>query len=167
MSHIRISIIHNWHVTASVKRMKWNCTATMRKISHTVCTFKKWLLPNTNLKKYTVKLCSKQANPLDGDAENVFVERPCEVAFQQLVVEDGLGDDAADKLEVAEMVWVAVWWRVDGVCHTVTGWRTEQSIHRVENLTWYYDVPLAQQTASILTFLSWKISGNTFLKFKN
>jgi len=38
----------------------------------------------------------------------MFVEGSCEVALKQLVVKDGFGDDAADKLEVAEMVGVAV-----------------------------------------------------------
>jgi len=55
----------------------------------------------------------------------VFVERSREVAFKQLVVEDSLGNDSAYKLEVAEMVWVAVWRWIDGVCHTITGRRAE------------------------------------------
>jgi len=84
----------------------------------------------------------------------VFVEGSCEVALEQLVVEDGFGDNAADELEVAEMVRVAVRRRVDGVRHTVTGRRTEQSVHRIEDLPRDYDVPLTQQTACILTFLA-------------
>jgi len=43
-------------------------------------------------------------NSLDRDAKNVFVEGSCEVAFKQLVVKDGLGNNTADELEVAEMV---------------------------------------------------------------
>jgi len=95
-------------------------------------------------------------NSLDWDAKNVFVEWSREVAFKQLVVEDGLGNDSTYELEVAQMVWVAVWSWVDGVRDTITGRRAEQCVHRVEDLAWYYYVPLAQQTASILAFLSWK-----------
>jgi len=92
----------------------------------------------------------------------VLVEGSCEVAFQQLVVEDGLGNDAADKLEITQMIGVAVRCRVDGVRHSVSGRRTEQSIHRVEDLTRYDDVPLTQQSAGVLTFLACKQS-TTFL----
>jgi len=38
----------------------------------------------------------------------VFVKRSREVALQQLVVKDGLGNDASDELEVAEMIRVAM-----------------------------------------------------------
>ena len=38
----------------------------------------------------------------------MFVEGAREVAFEQLVVKDSLGDDAADELEITEMVCVAV-----------------------------------------------------------
>ena len=34
----------------------------------------------------------------------MFVEGSCEVAFKQLVIEDSFGNDAANELEVAEMV---------------------------------------------------------------
>jgi len=34
----------------------------------------------------------------------MLVERSCKVTLKQLVVEYGFGNDAADKLEVAEMV---------------------------------------------------------------
>jgi len=101
-------------------------------------------------------------NSLDWDAKNVLVERSCEVAFKQLVVKDSLGNDAADELEIAKMVWVAVWCRVDGVSHTITRRRTEQSVHWVEDLARYYYVPFTQQTACILTFFSWKISNSIF-----
>lgn len=49
----------------------------------------------------------------------MFVEGPREVALKQLVVVDGLGDDASNELKVAQMVGVAVGGRVDGVGHTV------------------------------------------------
>jgi len=45
-----------------------------------------------------------EANSLDRDTENVFVKGSCEIALQQFVVKDGLGDDAADKLEITQMV---------------------------------------------------------------
>jgi len=64
----------------------------------------------------------------------VFVEGSREVAFKQLVIEDGFGNDAADEFEVAEVVRVAVRCWIDGIRHTVTGRRTEQSIHWVEDL---------------------------------
>ena len=86
----------------------------------------------------------------------MLVEGSCEVAFQQLVVKDGLGNDAADKFEITQMIGVAVRCRVNGVGHSVSRRSTEQSIHWVEDLTRYDDVPLTQQSACILTFLAWK-----------
>ena len=45
---------------------------------------------------------------LDSHTQNMLIEGSGKVALQQLVVIDGLGNDAADKLEVAEVVGVAV-----------------------------------------------------------
>lgn len=64
----------------------------------------------------------------------MFVEGSCEVALKQLVVVDGLGDDASHKLEVAEVVGVAVGCWVDGVGHAVTRGCQEQGIVGVEDL---------------------------------
>lgn len=44
----------------------------------------------------------------DGHAEDVLVEGPGEVGVQQLLVTQGLADDATDELEVRQVV------RVDG-----------------------------------------------------
>ena len=44
----------------------------------------------------------------DQHTQDMFVEGPREVAFQQLVVVDGFGDDSAHKFEVAEVVGVEV-----------------------------------------------------------
>ena len=72
----------------------------------------------------------------------MLVEGAREVALQQLVVVDGLGDDAAHELEVAEVVGVAVGGRVDGVGHAVAGGRQEQGVVGVEDLPRDDQVPL-------------------------
>ena len=80
---------------------------------------------------------------LDKHPQDMFVEWPCEVTFKQLVVIDGLGNDAPHELEVAEMVGVTVRWGVDGVCDAVTGRRGKQGIHGVEDFTRYDEVPFS------------------------
>ena len=57
-----------------------------------------------------------------------------EVTIQEFVVVDGLSDDPTDKLEIAEMVGVAVGGGVREVGHTVPGGHLEQGVHGVENL---------------------------------
>lgn len=53
-------------------------------------------------------------------AQNVFVEGPSKVALQEAVVIHSFGHDASDKLEVAEVVGVAVRRWIDGVCDPIT-----------------------------------------------
>lgn len=72
---------------------------------------------------------------LDTLAKDVLVEGAREVALEQLVVVDGLGDDAADELEIAQVVRVAVRRRVDHIRDAVTRRRREQRVHWVEDLT--------------------------------
>lgn len=55
----------------------------------------------------------------------MFIEGSGEVALEQFVVVDGLGDDSAHKLVVAEVVTVTVGGRVDRVGHSVARGRTE------------------------------------------
>jgi len=86
----------------------------------------------------------EKKNSLDWNSEYVFIEGSGKVAFEQLVVEDCLRNDAADELEVAEMVRVAVGRWIDRVSHAVARWCAEQSVHRIEDLAGNYDVPLAQ-----------------------
>lgn len=91
---------------------------------------------------------------LDRCTSDVLVEGPGEVTLHQLVVIDRLGNDTANKLEVAQMVAVTVWRSIDCVCDTVSRRGTKQGIHWVENLAGNDDVPLTQQTSSILTIFS-------------
>ena len=60
----------------------------------------------------------------------MLVEGPREVALEQLVVVDGLGDDPPDKLEIAEMVGVDVAEVVDGVGDPVAGAAREEGLSR-------------------------------------
>ena len=64
----------------------------------------------------------------------MLVERSGEVALKQLVVKDGLGQEAANKLKVAEVVRIEVGGRVDGVGDPVSWGDTEQHIVWVEDL---------------------------------
>lgn len=64
----------------------------------------------------------------------MLIEGAGEVALQQLVVINGLGNDATHKLEVAEMVGVAVRRGIDGVSNSVPWRRLEKGIHGVEDL---------------------------------
>lgn len=87
---------------------------------------------------------------------DVFVERSRKVTVHQLVVVNGFGYDTSHKLEVAQMITVTVRRGVDCVCDTVPWRRAEQCIHRVKYLASNNDVPLSQQTSSILTILTCK-----------
>ena len=84
----------------------------------------------------------------------MFIEGACEVALEQLVVVDGLGDDPAHELEVAEVVGVTVGGGVDGVSDAVARRRAEQRVHRVEDLLGDDQVPLSQQTSRILALFT-------------
>ena len=51
----------------------------------------------------------------------MLVEGPCEVTLEEFVVVYGFCNDAAHKLEVAEVVRVTMGGRVYCVCNTITG----------------------------------------------
>lgn len=101
--------------------------------------------------------CRSVRQPLpDTLSQDVFVEAACEVTLQQSVIVHRLGHHAADELEVTEMVRVAVRRRVDGISDPVAGRGAEQSVHGVKHLSGDDHVPLSQQAAGILTFLSFE-----------
>lgn len=85
----------------------------------------------------------RKGHSLDSLANDMFVEWPSEVALQKLVIVHSLGDNAAHKLVVAEVIAVTVRGRVYCVGDPVSWWRTEQSIHGVEDFPGYDDVPLS------------------------
>ena len=87
--------------------------------------------------------------------KDVFVEGPGEVAFKQLIIVDGFGNDPSDKLEIAQMVGVNVREIMDGVSDPVTRATLEEGIVGVEDLPGDDDVPLPQQSPSILPFFTW------------
>ena len=91
---------------------------------------------------------------LDKFGQDVFVEGSGEVALEQLVVVDGLGNNPSNELEVAKVVGVDVWEVVDGVSDPVTGTALEEGIVGVEDLPGDDDIPLPQQTSGILTLLT-------------
>ena len=72
----------------------------------------------------------------------MLVEGPGKVAVQELVVEDGLGNDVADELEVAQMVRVAVGRRIRHVGDPIARVDHEQGIARVEDLLGNDHVPV-------------------------
>ena len=74
----------------------------------------------------------------------MLVKGTCEVALQQLVVVDGLGDDAPDELEVTQVIRVAVRRRIDHVRDSIARRRREQGVHRIENLPRNDHVPSNQ-----------------------
>lgn len=88
--------------------------------------------------------------------QNVFVKAACEVALQEPVIIHGLGHYPSHKLEVTEMVGIAVRRRVDGVGDPVSRRRAEQSVHGVKHFSGDDHVPLSQQTASILALFSFE-----------
>ena len=63
----------------------------------------------------------------------MLVERTREVALEQLVVVDCLGNNAAHKFEVAQMVGIAMRSRIDHVRDTIPGRRGEECVHGVED----------------------------------
>ena len=89
-------------------------------------------------------------------AQDVFIEGPGEVTLEQPVVVDGFGHDAPHKLEVAEVVGVAVGRGVDGVGDPVARRGAEQGVHGVEHLPGDDHVPLAQQPPGVLPLLALK-----------
>ena len=65
----------------------------------------------------------------------MLVEGSGEVALEQLVVVDGLGDDSTHELEIAEMVGVAVARSVDSVGDPVSRTGAKESIVGVEDFS--------------------------------
>ena len=94
---------------------------------------------------------------VDGFPENVLVERSREVAVQQLVVIDCLGDDSPDESEVVEVVGVHVGTRVGHVSDAIARRSGEEGIVWVEHISCDDDVELAQEPASILPLFSLKL----------
>lgn len=86
----------------------------------------------------------------------MLVEAAGEVALQQPVVIHCLGHHTTHKLEVAEVVGVAVRGGINGVRDTVARGSAEQGVHGVEHLTGDDHVPFPQQAASILALLPFK-----------
>ena len=78
---------------------------------------------------------------------------PGEVALEELVVVNGLGNHPADKLEVVEVVGVGLRLLIDGVSDLVAWRHLEQGVHGVENLPGDDDVPLPKKSARVLTLL--------------
>lgn len=74
----------------------------------------------------------------------MFIERTCEVAFKKFVVIDGLGNDSTNKLEVTQMIGVAMWWRIDGISDSVSWWCKEKCIVGIEDFARYDEIPLPQ-----------------------
>ena len=94
---------------------------------------------------------------LDQLGKDVFVEGSGEVAFEQLVVIDSLGNNPSHELEVAKMVRVNVREVIDGVSDPISRTALKEGIVGVEDLPGDDDVPLPQQSSSILTLLAyWK-----------
>lgn len=71
----------------------------------------------------------------------MLVKGAREVAFEKLVVVDGLSNDATNKLEIAQVIWIAVWRGVDHIGDPIARWSCEESVHGVENLARNDDVP--------------------------
>ena len=90
---------------------------------------------------------------MDGLSQDVFIERSCEVAIQQLVVIDGLCYHAADEFEVVEMVGVDMGTRVGLVRHSVSRRRGEQGVVGVKHVPSDDDVELSQEAPCILPLL--------------
>jgi len=67
-------------------------------------------------------------------SKNHLVERGNEVCVQESPMEDGETNDAADELEVTEMVWVDSRCRIDLQGIIVVRRVLEQSVTRVEDL---------------------------------
>ena len=83
----------------------------------------------------------------------MLVERAREVAVEELVVVDGLCDDVSDKLEVIQVLGVDVGQGVGHVRHAVAGRGLEEGVVGVEHLPRNDDVPLSEETPSVLALL--------------
>lgn len=62
-----------------------------------------------------------------------------------------LTDNSADKLVVAKMVRVVVTSGVNHVSDTISGRNGEESVHGIENVPGYNNVPFPQQTSCVLS----------------
>ena len=90
----------------------------------------------------------------DQFGQDVFVEGSSEVALEEFVVVDCLGDDTTDKLEVVEVVGVDVGKVVNAVGDSVTRTALEQGVVGVEDFPGDDDIPLPEQPPCILPLLS-------------
>ena len=95
---------------------------------------------------------------LDQLGKDVFVEGSGEVAFEQLVVIDSLGNNSSHKLEVTKMVGVNL--RLREVIDPISRTTPEEGIVGVEDLPGNDDVPLPQQSSSILTLVAYRKAKN-------
>ncbi len=89
----------------------------------------------------------------------MFVEGASEVALEQLVIVDGLGDEAADEFEVAQMVAVDERGRVDGVGHPIGRRHPEEAVIGVEDLATHQQVPLTEEAACVLSLFIYSREG--------
>ncbi len=102
---------------------------------------------------------------VDGLPEDVLVERPCEVAIEQLVVVYSLGNHSSDELEIVEMVRIDVRQSVGNVSHTVARGELKQGVVWIEHLPGDNQIPLAKQTPHILSLLPLKLDVQIPLEF--
>ena len=86
----------------------------------------------------------------------MLVEGAREIAVQEFIVEYSLGDDVANKPEVAQMVRVEVRRRVGHISDSIARVDHEQGVIRVEYFFGYDHIPLSEQTASVLAFLAFE-----------
>ncbi len=100
-----------------------------------------------------------------GLPEDVLVERPCEVAIEQLVVVYRLGNHSSYELEIVEMVRIDVGQSVGNVCHTVARGELKQGIVWIEHLSGDNQVPLAKQTPHVLSLFPLKLDVQVPLQF--
>lgn len=77
-------------------------------------------------------------------SEDMFVEGPRKVALEEFVVVNGLGDETADKLKVAEVIAVDEGGWVDGVGDPIGGRNAEETVIWVENLPAHEEIPFAE-----------------------
>ena len=101
---------------------------------------------------------------MDRLPEDVLVERPREVAVQEFVVVDGLGNHPANETEVVQMVWVHVGAGIGTVGDSVSRGGGEKSVVWVEQVSGDDDVEFSQKPSGILSFFSLKLDVKVPLK---
>ena len=87
---------------------------------------------------------------MNGLSQDVLVERTREIALEQLVVVDRLGNDATDELEIAQVIRIAIRKPIGHVRHPIAGRRFEERVVRIEHLARHDEIPLAQKPAGVL-----------------